>query len=287
LKKLIGRRPLMLDIDDWQTGFMKEYYKNLSRGRRLKDLAYYVRHPYTLSHWNSFVYEKLSWLANEVTVSNNFLKEKFGGTIVWHARDTDAFNPERFDKEFIIKKYGIRKKKIVMFFGTPLPYKGIEDLIQAINLLPDRDILLILVGIGTNSKYVKLASEKLGERFKMFGLQPFQKVPEFLAMSDVVVIPQRNNFATVGQLPAKVFDAMAMAKPVIATNVCDIAKVLDGCGYIVEPDNPRQLTETIQYVLTYQEEALQMGLKARKKFEENYSYSAVEKTLLPIFKKYE
>jgi len=40
-------------------------------------------------------------------------------------------------------------------------------------------------------------------------------------MGDVVIIPQRENFATLGQMPAKVFDAMAMAKPTIATNVSD------------------------------------------------------------------
>ena len=48
---------------------------------------------------------------------------------------------------------------------------------------------------------------------------------------------------------AKILDAMAMAKPIIATNVSDIPEILDNCGWIVEPENPEQLSKSIQYVL--------------------------------------
>ncbi|GAJ23662.1 unnamed protein product, partial [marine sediment metagenome] len=90
-------------------------------------------------------------------------------------------------------------------------------------------------------------------------MQPFEKVPEFLAMADVVVIPQKRNLSTIGQVPAKVFDAIAMAKSIIATNVSDLAEILNGCGWIVEPENPEQLAETIQYVLDHPDKAAEMG----------------------------
>jgi len=41
---------------------------------------------------------------------------------------------------------------------------------------------------------------------------------------------------------------MAMAKPIIATNVFGIPQTLDGCGWIIEPENLKQLVETMQYV---------------------------------------
>jgi len=106
-------------------------------------------------------------------------------------------------------------------------------------------------------------------------------------MADVVVIPQKRNFSTIGQIPAKVFDAMAMARPIIATNVSDLPEILDGCGWIVEPENPKQLAETIQYVLNNPEEAEEMGWKARQKCIEKYSWDAMEKVLLGVFGKYE
>lgn len=292
LKKLSGRKPLVLDIDDWQMGFMKENYGDLSPTHRLRHLAYSALQPHSVgSYWNNLFGEKVTHLADEITVSNNFLKRKFGGTIIWHARDTEAFNPEKFDKSLLREKYSIGKdKKVVMFFGTLRPHKGIEDLIQAISLLQNQDVLLTLVGTDEGSytlNLMKLADEELGERFKAFGLQPFEKVPEFLALSDVIVIPQKRNLATIGQVPAKVFDAMAMAKPIIATAVCDLPEILDGCGWIVEPERPEQLAEAIQHVIDCPQEAGQVGQRARQKCIERYSWDAMENVLVSVFRKYE
>ena len=291
-KKLSNRRPLILDIDDWQMGFMKEIYSSLSLTQSFKFLVTSALCSYSMSsYWNTLFGEKLSHLADEITVSNNFLQDKFSGTIVWHARDTEAFNPEKFDGSSLREKYDIaRNKKVVMFSGTPRAHKGIEDLIEAINLLQTQDVLLTLVGADEGSysqNLITMADKKLGERLKAFGLQPFEKVPEFLAMSDVTVIPQKRNLASVGQLPAKVFDAMAMAKPIIATNVSDLPEILDGCGWIVEPESPKQLARAIQHVIDHPEEARQMGQKARQKCIENYSWDAMEKILVNIFRKYE
>jgi len=48
---------------------------------------------------------------------------------------------------------------------------------------------------------------------------------------------------------------MAMAKPIISTNVSDIPEILDGVGWVVEPENPKQLAETIQYAFDHPVEA--------------------------------
>ena len=290
LKKLSSKKPLILDIDDWELGFVKENYRSLSLANRFAFLAYSTIVPYGIgSYWNRLICEKLIPLANEITVSNSFLQKRFGGTMIWHARDTDAFDPRKFDKNSLREKYGIGKnKKVVMFLGTPRPYKGLEDLIKAVSLIQNRNILLILVGIGQDEysqKLAKIGKETLRNRFKPFGLQPFEKVPEFLAMSDVVVIPQRKNFATVGQVPSKVFDAMAMAKPVIATAVSDLPEILDGFRWHVEAGNIKQLAETIQFVVNT-EEAKEKGQKARQKCIAQYSWDALERVLTKMLEKY-
>ncbi len=294
LKKIIDKKPLILDIDDWQMGFMKENYNNLSLIHRFKSLAASAVYFYSIgSYWNDLLGEKLAHFADEITISNHFLKKKFGGKIIWHARDTKILDPTKFDKRLIRKRYKIENtKKVVMFLGTPRNHKGIDNLIKAINLTKDPDIILIIVGINYKDSYclnlVKTAKKSLGEkRFIDFGIQPFEKVPEFLAIADVVVIPQRRNFATMGQIPAKVFDAMAMAKPIIATNVSDLPEILDRCGWIVEPENPEQLAKAIQYIFKHPEEAAETGQKARQKCIEKYSYDAVGKILIDVFRKYE
>lgn len=292
LKKLANRKPLILDIDDWEMGFIREAYSTLPLVKRSKFLAFSAVRPHRMvTYSTTLLAEKLTRFANEITVSNSFLKRKFGGTVIWHGRDTDAFNPEKFDKDSVREKYGIGKsKRIVIFLGSATRYKGIEDLVEAASLLQEEDIWLILVGMDRDNysqNLIRLAKEKLDERFKAFGLQPFENVPEFLAMADIVVIPQRNSPSTVGQVPAKVFDAMAMAKPIIATNVSDLPEILDGCGWVVEPERPEQLAQAIQFVFNHAGEAKEKGWKARSKCIEKYSWNAMEKVLFKIFGKYE
>lgn len=271
LKKILSGKPLVLDIDDWEMGFVKEDHK--------KFLI-----PYR-------ILEKLTYFANEISVSNNFLQRRFGGTIVCHGRNTKTFNPEKFDGNLLREKYKIEKdKKVVMFFGTPRSNKGTDDLVKSISLIKNQDILLVIVGIDNDQQSQNLAElgkNILSNRFKIFGLQPFEKIPEFLAMSDIVVIPQRKNFATIGQTPAKVFDAMAMARPIIATDVGNLPEILEGCGWVVRSENPEKLAEKIQYVLTHPEEAKEMGQKAREKCIEKYSWDAMEKVLIAIFNRYD
>lgn len=291
LKKMASRKPLILDIDDWQMGLIKEIYKNLSFTRCFRRLLFSTFELHRVdSYWNNLFGEKMTCFADEITVSNSFLKDRFGGTIVRHSTNPEIFNPQRFNKNQLRDKYGVGKdEKVVMFCGTPRRHKGIEDLIEAAALIPD--MLLILVGLDEDAYSQNLrafAKKKLGDKkIRIFGLQPIQDIPEFLSIADVVAIPQRRNSATAGQIPIKVFEAMAMAKPIITTNVSDLPGILKNCGWIVEPENPEQLAKVIQYIFDCPGEAKAIGWKAREKCIAEYSYDAIEKVLISIFSKYE
>lgn len=288
IEKFVKRKTLLLDIDDWELGASMESYYTLSVRDKLKSFILGLIHPH--SYWNIRLNEKMVQLADEITVSGSFLQKRFGGTIVCHGRDTSTFDPENFNLTKLRKELNIENKKVITFLGTPHPYKGIEDLIEAITMIEDRSIMLMIVGIESkeyDNRVKLLAFNKLTpERVKLAGQQPFKKIPEFLAGSDLIVIPQRKNCATIGQVPAKVFDALAMAKPIIATNVSDLPEILDGCGWIVEPENPEELAEAIRYVFHHPEEAKNMGEKARKKCIEKYSWDVMEKVLVKLFDKY-
>ena len=290
IKSIISGTPIVLDIDDWEMGFIKFKQNNKLLG--IRNIFSSFLHLYKVgTYWNSLIHEKLVFLAKELTVSNSFLQDKFGGSIIYHGRDTKVFDPDKFDKLIYRKKYKIEyDKKIIMFFGTPNIYKGLEDLINAIFLINRKDIILVIVGLKGDTyckNIINLGKELLKKRFIAFGIQSFEKIPEFHCMSDIVVIPQRKNLATLGQFPAKVFDAMAMAKPIIATKVNDLPLILDDCGWIVEPENPKELSSAILYILDNPREAERRGQNARIKCIENYSWDAIEKVIVKMFKKYE
>ena len=86
-------------------------------------------------------------------------------------------------------------------------------------------------------------------------------------------------------MPAKIFDAMAMAKPIVSTRVSDIPDVLGDSGYLVEPGNVQQLAEAINQVFNHPEEALKKGKKARERCVARYDIKVMEKQLLELVEK--
>ncbi len=288
LKKKTSKRPLVLDIDDWSAGlWLGEWHKTVFK----RFVETYYRNPFKLLNPTTHIYkvwmEHFATFADQITVTSDFLQRRFGGIKLPHARDPQEFNPQRFDAKELRKQWSIDRFKIIMFIGNPAPYKGIEELVDAIELVDRKDLKLMLVGINTKMPYSKQIIKRGGEHLiTKPHLISVSDVPKVLAMADLVVIPQRNTPSTVGQIPAKLIDAMAMAKPIIATNVSDMPKILDGCGIIVEPNDVEALAERIAFLLDNPVAAAELGKKAREKFLGNYTLDHLQKQLTNIFESF-
>ncbi len=277
LHKLKRKTPVILDIDDWEVGFLTERWR-----WRKKSLVTGSDIPLA-----TLILDKCVGWADDVTVTSSFLERKYGGIRITHARDVELFNPARYNSRLLRSKHGIdNSQKIIMFLGSLEIYKGLEDLLQSIQVISRKDVQVIIVGVDKETPYVRKLMSLGKNQLRLEGKVPFTQIPEWLSMSDLVVLPQRNSPGAIGQVPAKIFDAMAMAKPIISTSVNDIPEILEGCGVIVEPGNVWQLAEEINYLLGHEEEARTLGIKARERCIEKYSYDVMEKTLSNIFDKY-
>jgi glycosyltransferase involved in cell wall biosynthesis len=281
LKNISGQRlPIILDIDDWEVGGricgnpLSLLYHSITDILDPNDLPYIV------------LTEFLANLVDERTVASRFLQKKFGGVYVPHGVDVNTYNPSKFEREQLRAKWGLTDQKVLSFIGTPRPHKGLDDLIRALNLLNDSKIRLMMTG-DEKDPYVQHLLSLGKDKIIFLGFQPRSAEPILLNIADIVVLPQRTSFAAMGQVPAKIFTAMAMAKPIIATSVSDIPEILSGCGWVVEPRNSEQIAKAIRHVLNNPEEATKIGWKARQKCINHYSYDTLEKDLHTIFKKYE
>jgi hypothetical protein len=98
-----------------------------------------------------------------------------------------------------------------------------------------------------------------------------------------VVIPQQMMAGSVGQLPAKLIDAMASGRPVVSTAVGDIPRWLaEGAGVVVPPGNVPALAQAIQSLLDKPEEAATLGQRARVRFQRYGSFAAVRPRLVRL-----
>ena len=268
-KKNSSGKPLIVDIDDWELGFF--YHSGLwgKVGRFLN-----------LSNPNGLPYvwwmERVVASADAISVSNQFLQKKFGGLLLPHCRDTTVLDPLKFDPDQIKEKMGFKDKKVVMFLGTPRPHKGLDDLLEAFKNIDNPNLSLLIVGAENQQEFLNRVDHLIRDRVVVLPKTPFQKLPELLSVADIIAIPQRRTSDSVGQIPARLFDAMSMAKPIIATRVSDIPEVLGECGYLIDPNKPSQLANSIQYVFDHFDEALIKGRAARERCKQVYDIHNLE-----------
>ncbi|HET8577310.1 MAG TPA: glycosyltransferase family 4 protein [Methylomirabilota bacterium] len=274
LKRLIARRPLLLDIDDWEVGFFLRSGFWGTAGRAL-NLANPTSLPWT------WLMERFSGAADGITVASRFLQQRFGGVLIPHVRDTEAWKPGGVDPAGARRRLGIGPERVVMFLGTPRGYKGVDDLAAAVARLGRRDVVLALVGTDPASATGRALVARL-PCVRLVGRVPFAQVPEFLSAADVVAVPQRDTPDTRGQVPAKIFDAMALARPVISTRVSMIPEILEGCGLLVAPGDVAALAQGIAHLLDRPDEARRLGQRARERCVERYSFSAARRDLFPL-----
>ncbi|MDI3476120.1 MAG: hypothetical protein PWQ79_2264 [Thermococcaceae archaeon] len=285
--------PIVLDIDDWELGFAKDRVNSMVK------LPFYA-FPHRLNDFHSlsdvFILEKVAQSLREripITVSNSFLQRRFGGTIIWHTRDENVFDPEKYDPIESRRDLGIPEDKIVlMFFGTPRPHKGIEELIRAVymtkELLNNKEVVLVIGGMGKDrysQKIVQIGRKLLGNKVIFLGYIPFREIPRAVITSDVYIIPQKRTYSSLGQLPAKLFDAMAMARAIISTDVSDIPRILEGVGIIIDSKTPAleiELGANILYLVDNLGETRRLGRRARRKFVEQYGFKPLRKKLKVI-----
>ena len=264
------RRPLLLDIDDWEVGFFRRSGAWGTLGRSL-NLANPNGLPWT------WLMERLVGRADAITVASRFLERRFGGTLIPHVRDTEGWDPARYDRAEARARLGLGRERVVMFLGTPRAHKGVDDLVEAVSLMKG-DVRLVLVG-AAGGEARRWASRPW---VRVVGEIPFDDVPRYLIAADAVAVPQRATSDTIGQVPAKVFDAMALARPIVSTAVSMIPEILDGCGVLVPPGDVVALAAALTRLLGDPAAAAELGRRARERCRAHYSFAAARAALFPL-----
>ncbi|MFN6536936.1 MAG: glycosyltransferase family 4 protein [Nostoc sp. EkiNYC01] len=282
LKKIFSKKPLILDIDDWELSWHGgddwHYHpapKQLARDLLKSDGALRSPHHPLYVKWM----EGLISRADAVTVHTKFLQQRFGGTFVPNGKDTSLFDPAQYDAESSRSRYGLSEYRILMFPGAPRPYKGLEDVLIALDKINQPDLRLVIVGGSPYDDYDRKLQQQWGRWIIKLPKYPADVMPDLVAAAHIVVVPQRDTPETRAQFPLKLTDGMAMAKPVLSTRVGDIPQILGDTGYLVEPACPEQLAEQIQFIFHNLESANDRGIKARQRCVEHYSIEAMASTL--------
>ena len=209
--------------------------------------------------------------------------------VVDNGVNTALFKP--LDTAECRKKLGLKEDaRIVTFVGTLSVYQGLDTLLDACEQLAqakEHDILTLIVGDGALRPDVeKTISEKnLQHCVTLVGRVPLENVPLYVCAGDVCVAPFAECVSTAGGFsPLKVYEYMACAKVVVASDFSCFSSVLSGgpCGLVTEPGNSTALTQAVLRLLENPAEAEQMGRRGRELVEERFTWDIATDKIVDI-----
>ncbi len=219
LAKMKRNRPIILDIDDHELSFF-DNRKTLSleelraeRGNLDVDVPFgeaWTRHCETLIP-----------LVDQVTVSNEALKGRYGGIVLPHVRDQCEFDPTIYPREKIRRELGfVPEDRVILFAGTPRKHKGLSRLIAALRELDRPTYKLLVVGSPADGAVTRLLRHVDPSRATLVPDVPYSELPGYLCAADLVPLLQDEEEPVSDfQMPAKFTDALAMGIPIVASNV--------------------------------------------------------------------
>lgn len=274
-----GRRrgvPVAVYLDEWDGAVW--HARSLSQ--RLAVGVRHVHHPLNEAYqgWA----ERQLVKADQVWSTTTFLQRRFGGEVVHAGVDCDFFRPQPAEHVAALKQsLGLADKRVIVFGGVVRPHKGVEEILDALVALDDRRNVLLVVGPITEhlsalqrearyQPYLQVAGAPTGTDTGL-NAEIHGKMPLYLDVGDLVVLPLRDNPLAQSQMPIKIFEALAMGKPLVVTRVSDLPDMVRGCGWVVEPGQPDALARAIGRALEAEEERRMLGQYARERAVREFS----------------
>ena len=196
----------------------------------------------------------------------------------------DGVDPKMFDRKgdgnLVRLKYKLGKSPVIIFHGDIKLIDGVDVLVRAfpsvLKKMPDAKLLIVggdgplFEGLKDTVKDLKIESSVI-----FTGWVPYSEVPNYIAASDVGVMPLLSTLLSNCYLSFKLFEYWGMEKPVIVSKVKAISRIAPhGISSLhVIPGDVNDLSNTIVKVLLDKKLAKLIGRNGRKNVEEIFDWN--------------
>lgn len=162
-------------------------------------------------------------------------------TVIKNGADLSLYRRPAHGHEALAKELGLEDKFVASYFGTHGMAHHLETVLEAADRLRGYpEIVFLLVGDGAERKRLLDLREAMTlSNVVMLEQQPKERMPEFWSLSNVslVLLKKSDLFKTV--LPSKIFESMAMEKPIILGVEGESADLVQasGGGVCIPPED--------------------------------------------------
>jgi glycosyltransferase involved in cell wall biosynthesis len=203
--------------------------------------------------------------------------------------DLDLFG-QTFDSRALRAEHNLGEAPVVMFVGGFEPWHGLDGLIdgfvQVTRVLPKARLILVGDGPVRDKLEKQTAASGIQHAVSFTGLIPHGRIPEYLALADVVTLPYPSLPEELWFSPLKLYEYMAAGKAILASRAGQIAEVIqDGQnGLLVEPGDNHALAQGM--ILLLQDAGLRarLGEQARQQAVNRHSWDQYIRRLEDIYR---
>jgi len=189
-------------------------------------------------------------LADKIFVINKKLKEyvvRNGApsekvVVLGAGIDFRKFDPTTAKSSAIRKHLGLKEQDIVLFFmGWLYKFSGLKEV--ALQLTKHKNIKLVVVGDGDIYDELQKIRDNasISDRLLLLGRRPYSEIPKLIAAADICILPAYpNEPIMVDIVPIKIYEYMAMGKPVISTRLPGVMREFglgNGIVYVERPED--------------------------------------------------
>ena len=195
-----------------------------------------------------FPEKKVSWLPNGVDIS--------------------FYDPEKIPDSDFRKANGFKEEDVIFFYGGILGHaQGLEIIIEAAKGLENTNAQFVIQGAGPEKENLIALHKKYALKNIHF-FEPVAKteMPGILKSVDIAIVPLKKLDLFKGAIPSKIFEALAMKKPLLLgvdgearKHFIENAKA----GLFYTPEDVDNLKKQVLYFLENPNETKNMGERAR------------------------
>lgn len=179
-----------------------------------------------------------------------------------------------------------KKSAQVAYLGGLGSVRGIKEIVKAIDLVSDGVTLTIGGSFGQPKFEAQVRAESGWQKVDFRGWLDREGVKSVLRESVAGLVTLHPLVNYLDALPVKMFEYMAAGVPVIASNFPLWKEIVNAsdCGLCVDPLEPQDIAQAIEYLVQHPEEAEKMGGNGRKAVLERFNWDIEEKKLVEFYK---
>lgn len=210
-------------------------------------------------------------------------------SVIYNGVDGDRFSPRPPDIEFR-QRYGMHDRFLCSYVGTIGMAHGLETVLNAAEILKDSgrdDIGFLLVGDGARRESLEQDSvaRGLSDLVKFTGRLDKSEMPKVISSSDTLLVHLRlcDLFTTV--IPSKIFETMAMQRPIIMGVRGESAEIVREAraGIEMEPGNSDSLLRCLGQLSSDQDLYDSLTSRGRRFVLEQFSRDSFATEYLQLF----